>query len=34
MTEADFIYKRLRQITIDGLMVLGFVLLVAVELPL
>lgn len=34
MTEADYICKRLRQITIDGLLVLGVVLLVALELPL
>lgn len=31
MTESDTLYLRLRQIAIDGLMVLGLVLLLAVE---
>lgn len=34
MNETEFDYRNLRQVAIDGLMVLGLVILLAVELPL
>ena len=34
MGETGIVYERLRQVAIDGLMVLGLVVLLAVELPL
>lgn len=32
MSESDTLYDRLRQIAIDGLMVLGLILLLAIEI--
>jgi len=34
MGETEYVYQRLRQVAMDGLMVLGLVVLLAVELPL
>ena len=34
MGETEYVYQRLRQVAMDGLMVLGLVILLAVELPL
>jgi len=34
MTETEINVDRVRQVAVDGLMVLGFVLLLAVQLPL
>ncbi len=34
MGDTEFIIQRLRQVAIDGMMVLGLVILLAVELPL
>lgn len=34
MGEAELDYERLRQVAIDGLVVLGLVILLAVEFPL
>ena len=34
MTEIEINVERVRQVAIDGLMVLGFVLILAVQLPL
>ena len=34
MTETEINVKRVRQVAVDGLMVLGFVLLLAVQVPL
>jgi hypothetical protein len=34
MNELDLQLERVRQVAVDGLMVLGFVLLLAVQLPL
>ncbi len=34
MTESDQLYERLRQLAVDGALVLGLVLLLAVEVPL
>lgn len=32
MSESDTLYARLRQVTIDGLMVLGIVVLLAIQI--
>jgi hypothetical protein len=34
MTETEINVERVRQVAVDGLMVLGFVLMLAVQLPL
>jgi hypothetical protein len=34
MTESVALYLRLRQVAVDGMLVLGLVLLLAVEVPL
>lgn len=34
MGETEYVYQRLRQVAMDGLMVLGLVILLTVELPL
>ncbi len=34
MTETEINLERVRQVAVDGLMVLGFVLMLAVQLPL
>lgn len=34
MGETELLCERLRQVAMDGLMVLGFVVLLAIELPL
>ncbi len=33
MGDTEYIFQRLRQVAIDGMMVLGLVILLAVELP-
>ena len=33
MGESEFDYERLRQVTIDGMLLIGVVLLLVVELP-
>lgn len=34
MGDTDFVVERLRQVAVDGIMVLGLVVLLAIEFPL
>lgn len=34
MGDTEYVYQRLRQVAVDGIMVLGLVVLLAIEFPL